>query len=82
MFGRYISQADLVQPTNATVVTGIALEATGTDRVVVVARKDTRRYRYRTSVIVGNIIRYFDNMKLQKFKGERVMLDHLIRCQL
>uniref|UniRef100_A0A915CKA2 AMOP domain-containing protein n=1 Tax=Parascaris univalens TaxID=6257 RepID=A0A915CKA2_PARUN len=69
LLGRYLSQADLVQPTNATVVTGIALEATGTDRVVVVVRKDTRRFRYRTSIIVGNIIRYFDNMKLQKFKG-------------
>uniref|UniRef100_A0A915BIP2 NIDO domain-containing protein n=2 Tax=Parascaris univalens TaxID=6257 RepID=A0A915BIP2_PARUN len=77
LFGRYISQADLVQPTNATVVTGIALEATGTDRVVVVARKDTRRYRYRTSVIVGNIIRYFDNMKLQKFKGVLVYVNNV-----
>ncbi|KHN89175.1 Uncharacterized protein F54D1.6 [Toxocara canis] len=77
LLGRYIAQADLVQPTNATVVTGIALEATGTDRVVVVARKDTRRFRYRTSVIVGNIIRYFDNMKLQKFKGVLVYVNNV-----
>uniref|UniRef100_A0A915A3F5 AMOP domain-containing protein n=1 Tax=Parascaris univalens TaxID=6257 RepID=A0A915A3F5_PARUN len=77
LLGRYLSQADLVQPTNATVVTGIALEATGTDRVVVVVRKDTRRFRYRTSIIVGNIIRYFDNMKLQKFKGVMIYVNNV-----
>lgn len=43
MLGKYIDQQDLVQPTNATVITGIALEATGTDRVIVLARGDTRR---------------------------------------
>uniref|UniRef100_A0A914NNZ8 Uncharacterized protein n=1 Tax=Meloidogyne incognita TaxID=6306 RepID=A0A914NNZ8_MELIC len=31
MLGRYLSQEQLVQPTNATVITGIALEATGTE---------------------------------------------------
>ncbi|KHN82324.1 Uncharacterized protein R09E10.5 [Toxocara canis] len=77
LLGRYLSQADLVQPTNATVVTGIALEATGTDRVVVVVRKDTRRFRYRTSIIVGNIIRYFDNMQLQKFKGVMIYVNNV-----
>lgn len=39
-----MSQADLVQPTNATVITGIAIEASGTDRVHVTARGDTRRF--------------------------------------
>lgn len=69
LLGRYLSQEQLVQPTNATVITGISLEATGTDRVHVLARGDTRRFRYRTSVIVGNILRYFDTMHLQRFKG-------------
>lgn len=70
LLGRYMAQQDLVQPTNATVVTGVVLEATGTDRVHVVARKDTRRFRYRTSIIVGNILRYFDTMRIQRFKGK------------
>jgi hypothetical protein len=35
------------------------------------ARGDTRRFRYRTSVIVGNILRYFDTMRLQRFKGKQ-----------
>lgn len=69
LLGRYLSQEQLVQPTNATVITGIALEASGTDRVHVLARGDTRRFRYRTSVIVGNILRYFDVMHLQRFRG-------------
>ena len=69
MLGRYLSQESLVQPTNATVITGVAIEATGTDRVHVLARGDTRRFRYRTSVIVGNILRYFDTMRIQRFKG-------------
>lgn len=70
LLGRQIGQANLVQPTNATVITGIAIEATGTDRVHVVARKDTRRFRYRTSIIVGNILRYFDVMRIQRFRGK------------
>lgn len=72
MLGRYLSQEQLVQPTNATVITGIAIEATGTDRVHVLARGDTRRFRYRTSVIVGSILRYFDTMRLQRFKGTAI----------
>lgn len=64
-----MTQADLVQPTNGTVITGIAIEATGTDRVHVTARGDTRRFRYRTNIIVGNLLRYFDTMRLQRFKG-------------
>lgn len=70
-----MSQQDLVQPTNATVVTGVVLEATGTDRVHVLARKDTRRFRYRTSIIVGNILRYFDTMRIQRFKGKWLITD-------
>ncbi|VDD90608.1 unnamed protein product [Enterobius vermicularis] len=81
LLGRVIGQANLVQPTNATVITGVAIEATGTDRVVVVARKDTRRFRYRTSVIVGNILRYFDTMRLQRFKGVLVYVNNVERGQ-
>ncbi|KHN87860.1 Uncharacterized protein F54D1.6 [Toxocara canis] len=81
LLGKYLGQADLVQPTNATVITGIALEATGTDRVNVVVRKDTRRFRYRTSVIVGNILRYFDTMRIQRFKGVLVYVNNVERGQ-
>ncbi len=73
LLGREIAQADLVQPTNATVITGITLQATGTDRVDVLSRKDTRRFRYRTDVIVGNILRYFDTMRLQRFEGKQML---------
>ncbi|GMS84232.1 hypothetical protein PENTCL1PPCAC_6407, partial [Pristionchus entomophagus] len=81
LLGRYIPQADLVQPTNTTVVTGITLEATGTDRVHVMARKDTRRFRYRTDIMVGNILRYFDTIKLQRFRGVLVYVNNVIRGQ-
>ncbi|VDO15841.1 unnamed protein product [Haemonchus placei] len=76
-----MAQQDLVQPTNVTVITGVALEATGTDRVHVVTRKDTRRFRYRTSIIVGNIMRYFDTMRLQRFKGVLVYVNNVERGQ-
>ncbi|PIC34280.1 hypothetical protein B9Z55_013984 [Caenorhabditis nigoni] len=81
LLGRYMAQQDLVQPTNATVVTGVVLEATGTDRVHVLARKDTRRFRYRTSIIVGNILRYFDTMRIQRFKGVMVYVNNVERGQ-
>ncbi|KAL6740583.1 hypothetical protein Aduo_013927 [Ancylostoma duodenale] len=81
LLGRYISQAELVQPTNCTVVTGVALEATGTDRVYVLARKDTRRFRYRTDIIVGNILRYFDTIRLQRFRGVLVYVNNVERGQ-
>ncbi|VDN05857.1 unnamed protein product [Thelazia callipaeda] len=81
LLGRYMGQANLVQPTNATVITGIAIEATGTDRVCVVARKDTRRFRYRTSIIVGNILRYFDVMRIQRFRGVMVYVNNVERGQ-
>ncbi|CAJ0936997.1 unnamed protein product, partial [Mesorhabditis belari] len=79
--GRWMPQKDLVQPSNATVITGIAIEATGTDRVHVLARKDTRRFRYRTSVIVGNILRYFDTMHIQRFTGVLVYVNSVERGQ-
>lgn len=81
LLGRYMGQANLVQPTNAVVITGIAIEATGTDRVHVLARKDTRRFRYRTSVIVGNILRYFDVMRIQRFRGVMVYVNNVERGQ-
>ncbi|KAI6202661.1 hypothetical protein M3Y99_01865500 [Aphelenchoides fujianensis] len=81
LLGRYLAQEQLVQPTNATVITGIALEASGTDRVHVLARGDTRRFRYRTSVIVGNILRYFDTMHLQRFRGVLIYVNNVERGQ-
>uniref|UniRef100_A0A0N5A699 Protein mesh n=1 Tax=Parastrongyloides trichosuri TaxID=131310 RepID=A0A0N5A699_PARTI len=79
LLGHYLTQADLVQPTNATVITGIAMEGTGTDRVVVTARGDTRRFRYRTNIFVKNILRYFDHMKIQRFDGVLVYVNNVIR---
>uniref|UniRef100_A0A0K0DNT9 AMOP domain-containing protein n=1 Tax=Angiostrongylus cantonensis TaxID=6313 RepID=A0A0K0DNT9_ANGCA len=81
LLGRGMAQQDLVQPTNVTVITGVALEASGTDRVHVVVRKDTRRFRYRTSIIVGNILRYFDTMRLQRFKGVLIYVNNVERGQ-
>ncbi|CAI4223811.1 unnamed protein product [Auanema sp. JU1783] len=81
LLGRYIPQSDLVQPINATVITGITLEATGTDRVHVMARKDTRRFRYRTDILVGNILRYFDTIRLQRFKGVLIYVNNVERGQ-
>ncbi|KAK6012725.1 AMOP domain protein, partial [Ostertagia ostertagi] len=81
LLGRGMAQQDLVQPTNVTVITGIVMEATGTDRVHVLTRKDTRRFRYRTSIIVGNIMRYFDTMRIQRFKGVLVYVNNVERGQ-
>ncbi|KAK5984433.1 AMOP domain protein, partial [Trichostrongylus colubriformis] len=81
LLGRGMAQQDLVQPTNVTVITGVVMEATGTDRVHVVSRKDTRRFRYRTSIIVGNIMRYFDTMRIQRFKGVLVYVNNVERGQ-
>uniref|UniRef100_A0A914XMH5 AMOP domain-containing protein n=1 Tax=Plectus sambesii TaxID=2011161 RepID=A0A914XMH5_9BILA len=68
LLGDSMDQEELVQLTNATVITGISLETSDSERVHVVARKDTRRSRYRTSIIVGNILRYFDSIKLQRYR--------------
>ena len=81
LLGHYMTQADLVQPSNITVITGIAIEATGTDRVVVTARGDTRRFRYRTNIIVGNLLRYFDTMRLQRFNGVLIYVNNVQRGQ-
>ncbi|VDL82590.1 unnamed protein product [Nippostrongylus brasiliensis] len=61
LLGRYISQAELVQPTNVTV--------------------DTRRFRYRTDIIVGNILRYFDTIRLQRFRGVLIYVNNVERGQ-
>lgn len=60
-----------MQPVNASVVTGVAVQETNppSDRVVVILRKDTRRMKYRTNVLVNDEIRYFDTMKMQRFEG-------------
>ncbi|KAK0393536.1 hypothetical protein QR680_000262 [Steinernema hermaphroditum] len=76
-----IAQEDLVVPSNVTVVTGIVLESGDSDRVHVVLRKDTRRFRYRTSVLVGNVVRYFDNMKIQRFRGVTIYVNNVHRGQ-
>ncbi|CAI4231472.1 unnamed protein product [Auanema sp. JU1783] len=81
-FGSHnIEQRDLVQPTNATVVTGVVLHSSDADRVHVVLRKDTRRGRYKTSIIVGNVIRYFDNMHLQRFRGVTIYVNNVEKGQ-
>ncbi|KAK6050926.1 AMOP domain protein [Cooperia oncophora] len=76
-----IAQRDLVQPTNATVITGVVLSSESADRVHVVLRKDTYRQRYKTSVIVGNVIRYFDNMHIQRFRGVTVYVNNVEKGQ-
>lgn len=68
--GYNIEQFKLVQPSNATVLTGVALESSESDRVHIILRKDTRRARYRTTIMVGDVVRYFDNMQLQRFRGK------------
>ncbi|CAD6187933.1 unnamed protein product [Caenorhabditis auriculariae] len=76
-----IEQRDLVQPTNTTVVTGVVVQSEGADRVHVLLRKDTRRGRYKTSIIIGNVIRYFDNMHLQRFRGLTVYVNNVEKGQ-
>ncbi|KAK6742146.1 hypothetical protein RB195_009799 [Necator americanus] len=76
-----IAQRDLVQPTNTTVVTGVVLSSDSADRVHVVLRKDTYRQRYKTSIIVGNVIRYFDNMYIQRFRGVTVYVNNVEKGQ-
>lgn len=45
------------------------------------SRKDTRRFRYRTDILVGNILRYFDTIRLQRFKGVLVYVNNVERGQ-
>lgn len=63
--------ADLVQPGAGLVCTGIAvsLGLDDSQALYVVLRKDTRRQRYRTLVAQGGALRYFDQMRLQRFAG-------------
>uniref|UniRef100_A0A915JKT4 AMOP domain-containing protein n=1 Tax=Romanomermis culicivorax TaxID=13658 RepID=A0A915JKT4_ROMCU len=71
-------QENLVEPTNSVVATGVAIqEGSGvdTDRVIVLCRKDTRRFKYRTSVLVNDEIRYFDTMKVQKFRSVMIYIN-------
>ncbi|VDN58015.1 unnamed protein product [Dracunculus medinensis] len=74
-------QFKLVQPSNATVVTGVALESGDSDRVHVILRKDTRRMRYRTTILVNDIVRYFDNMQLQRYKGVSIYINNVQQGQ-
>uniref|UniRef100_A0A8L8K0N2 AMOP domain protein n=1 Tax=Heligmosomoides polygyrus TaxID=6339 RepID=A0A8L8K0N2_HELPZ len=76
-----IAQRDLVQPTNVTVITGVVLSSDSADRVHIVLRKDTYRQRYKTSIIVGNVIRYFDNMHIQRFRGVIVYVNNVEKGQ-
>ncbi len=69
---RHIYQDELVRPTNGTVITGIALQEEGMDRVQIIIRKDTRRFKYRTNIIVDGKLRYFDTMWIQRYDGNSV----------
>ncbi|CAJ0581175.1 unnamed protein product, partial [Mesorhabditis spiculigera] len=80
-FGRVEYNQDRVVPSNSTVITGVALRTEGADTVHVVLRKDTYRGRYRTTVIVGNVVRYFDNMVLQKFRGVTIYVNNVHKGQ-
>ncbi len=46
-----------------------------------VLRKDTRRFRYRTTVVVGGVLRYFDVMQLQRYRGVLVYVNNVQRGQ-
>uniref|UniRef100_A0A0N5A9S6 Protein mesh n=1 Tax=Syphacia muris TaxID=451379 RepID=A0A0N5A9S6_9BILA len=74
-------QQELVQPSNVTVLTGIALDSSDSDRVHVILRKDTARGRYRTTILVNDVIRYFDHMQLQRFKGVTIYVNDVQRGQ-
>ncbi|CAJ0942131.1 unnamed protein product, partial [Mesorhabditis belari] len=80
-FGRVEYNQDRVVPSNVTVITGVALQSDGADTVHVILRKDTYRMRYRTTVIVGNVVRYFDNMILQKFRGVTIYANNVHKGQ-
>lgn len=69
-----------MQPSNVTVLTGIALDTSDSDRVHVILRKDTSRGRYRTTILVNDVIRYFDHMQLQRFRGCSLIMFSEIMC--
>ena len=56
---------------NATVITGVSIKENNSDVVHVFARKDMRRWRYRTDVYVNDVQRFFDkpHWKIQHFNG-------------
>lgn len=60
-------------PLNVSFVTGVALQEGDSDRVVITCRKDTRRKKYRTNILVNDEIRYFDTMKLQRYNGKLIL---------
>ncbi|KRY46915.1 Uncharacterized protein F54D1.6, partial [Trichinella britovi] len=71
-------QGRLVKPLDVAVVTGVALQegsAMESDRVLILLRKDTRRYKYRTHVLVNDELRYFDTIKTQRFRGVTVYVN-------
>lgn len=67
-----------MQPQNVSVVTGVAIQegsSKETDRVVFSLRKDTRRVKYRLNVLVNDELRYFDVVKIQKFRGVTIYVN-------
>ncbi|KRY37471.1 Uncharacterized protein T01_3882 [Trichinella spiralis] len=71
-------QGRLVKPLDVAVVTGVALQegsAMESDRVLILLRKDTRRYKYRTHILVNDELRYFDTIKTQRFRGVTVYVN-------
>lgn len=75
---RNIPQADLVQPSNVSVITGVAIQEGSSkenDRIIFSLRKDTRRVKYRINVLVNDELRYFDTVKRQKFRGAMIYVN-------
>ncbi|KRZ78523.1 Uncharacterized protein T10_9291 [Trichinella papuae] len=71
-------QGRLVKPLDVAVVTGVAVQegnAMESDRVLILLRKDTRRYKYRTHILVNDELRYFDTIKTQRFRGVTVYVN-------
>ncbi|KRY75448.1 Uncharacterized protein T4A_40, partial [Trichinella pseudospiralis] len=71
-------QGRLVKPLDVAVVTGVAVQegnAMESDRVLILLRKDTRRFKYRTHILVNDELRYFDTIKTQRFRGVTVYVN-------